>query len=117
MSDKYDYSKFSRAEVEEVFGPKSNSLKAAQMAKFQPDLYAALKQSAAYIHGIIAPAMLPRSSQLTREQLDAKARADAAAQKDEKILLPEEIADRLHLPFGTRMTFAQIQTALGHRVE
>jgi hypothetical protein len=117
MSEKYDYATFSRAEVEEVFGPKSNSLKAAQMAKFEPQKYAALKQSACYTHGIIAEAMLPRSSQLTREQLDQKAKADAAAQRDEKILLPEEIADRLHLPFGTRMTFAQIQTALGHRAE
>jgi|ERR1700730_16987850 len=116
MSEKYDYSKFSRAEAEEVFGPKSNSLKAAQMAKFQPDLYAALKQSAAYIHGIIAPAMLPRSSQLTREQLDAKARADAAKQKDELIEVPMQVCDRLGLPYGTKVTYEQLQRTLGKRV-
>jgi hypothetical protein len=113
MSSKYDYAKFSRAECEEVFGPKSKSLKAAQMAKFQPDLYAALKQSACYTHGIIAEAMLPRAHQLTREQLDKKARADAAAAQDNLIPLPNELADRLGVPWGTRVTYEQLQKSMG----
>ena len=115
MSEKYDYSKFSRSEVEAVFGPKSNSLKAAQMAKFQPDLYAALKQSAAYIHGIIAPAMLPRSSQLTREQLDAKARADVV--KDDLIAIPDVLAARLAVPVGTKVSFETLERLMGRKTD
>lgn len=112
MSANYDYARFSRAECEEIFGPKSNSLKAAQMAKFQPDLYAALKQSSCYTHGIIAEAMLPRSSQLTREQLAEKARADAAKQKDELIEVPMQVCDRVGLPYGTKLSYENFTKAV-----
>src|ERR1700751_4333360 len=75
-------------EVREIFGPSSNSLKASRLAKTDPARYAALKQAACYTYGIVAEAMLPRSSQLTREQREQKARADAAAQRDELIEVP-----------------------------
>ena len=113
MSQKYDYARFSRQEVEEIFGPKSDSLKAARLAKTDPEKYTALKQSGAYIHGIIAPAMLPRSSQLTREQLDVKARADVAAQKDDLIAIPDVLADRMKVERGTRVSFENLQKLLG----
>jgi hypothetical protein len=113
MSEKYDYSKFSKQEAEEIFGPTSNSVKAAQMAKFDPQKYSALKQSAAYIHGLIAPVMLPRASQLTREQLDAKARADAAAQKDESFTLAPALADRLGIPADTKVSWETFQRLMG----
>ena len=104
-------------QVREIFGPGSNSAKASQVAKFDPQKYAALKVAACYTYGIIPESMVPMQHRLTREQLDAKARAEAAAQRDERILLPEEVCSRLHLPLGTRMTFAQMQAALGKRVE
>ena len=115
MSTKYDYARFSKQEVEEIFGPKSDSLKAARLAKTDPEKYTALKQSGAYIHGIIAPAMLPRSSQLTREQLDAKARADAAAQRDDLIALPDALADRMGVERGFKVSFENLEKLMGRR--
>lgn len=114
-AEKYDYAKFTRDEVERVFGPKSNSAEAARMAKFEPQKYAALKQSAAYIHGVVAEAMLPRASQLTREQREAKTRADLAAQKDELIEVPVAMCDRLGLPHGTRVTWENLQKSMGRQ--
>ena len=115
MSDKLDFDKFTKEEVTAVIGPGSDSRKAAEMAKHRPELYAALKQSACYTHGIIAPAMLPRSSQLTREQLDAKRRADAAAQKNELIEVPPQVCDRLGLPHGTRVSWENLQKTMGRQ--
>lgn len=112
-AEKYDYGRFTRDEVERIFGPKSNSAEAARMAKFEPAKYAALKQSAAYVHGVIAEAMLPRSSQLTREQRDAKARADVAAQKDDLIAIPDALADRVGVERGFRVSFENLQKIMG----
>ena len=100
-------------QVREIFGPTSNSLKAAQMAKHQPDLYAKLKQAACYSYNIVPEAMLPRSSQLTREQREAKIRSEVAAQKDETFQLPEPLAGRLGLPSETRVSWSTLQKLLG----
>jgi hypothetical protein len=100
-------------QVREIFGPGSNSLKAAQMAKLDPQKYAQLKQAACYTYGIIAEAMLPRASQLTREQREQKARADAAAQKDDLIAIPDALADRVGVERGFRVTYENLQKIMG----
>src|SRR5258708_21887909 len=117
MPEQYDYSKFSRAEVEAVFGPRSNSLEAARMAKFEPTKYAALKQAGVYLFGLISESMLPRASQLTREQREAKTRADLAAQKDETFQLPEPLAARLGVPADTKVSWDTLQRLLGRKTD
>jgi hypothetical protein len=113
MSEKLDFDKFTKEEVTAVIGPGSDSRKAAEMAKHRPELYAALKQSACYTHGVIAEAMLPRASQLTREQLDSKRRADAAAQRDDLIAIPDALAARLAVPVGTKVSYEALQKLMG----
>lgn len=112
-NEQLDFAKFTKEEVTQVFGPGSDSRKAYELSKRQPKLYAAMKQAAVYNFGLLPEAMLPRTSQLTREQLEEKRRADLAALRDERIPLPQELCDRLRVPFGTRLTYAQLQTALG----
>jgi hypothetical protein len=121
MPEQIDFAKIPRSEVEELFprpgGPKSDSRKATETLKYRPDFYHAAKQNAVYILGTVSESMLPTKYRISKADLETKRRADLAAQKDELITLPEELSDRLHLPLGTRMSFAQIQTALGRRVE
>ncbi len=104
-------------QVREIFGPTSNSLKAAQMAKHQPDLYAKLKQAACYSYNIVPEAMLPRSSQLTREQRDAKTRADVAAQKNDLIAVGDVLAARLGIPENTKVSFDTLERLMGRKTD
>jgi hypothetical protein len=113
MPEQLDFAKFSRAEVEEVFGNKSDSRKAAHLAKHDPARYHALKQAAVYTYGLVSEAMLPRQHRFTREQLDAKARADVAAQRDETFPLPEPVSSRLGLPPETRVSWSTLQKLMG----
>jgi hypothetical protein len=114
-NEQLDFAKFTREEVAQVFGPGSDSRKAYELSKYNPAKYAALKQAAVYSFGIVAESMLPRAHQLTREQLDKKARADAAAQKDELIEVPHQVCDRLGLPYGTKVTWEQLQKSMGRQ--
>jgi len=123
MPEQIDFAKIPRSEVEELFGcpkpggPKADSRKAADMLKFNPERYHAAKQAGCYIFGTISESMVPVKYRISKQDLEAKRRADMAKQKDDLIPLPQELTDRLNLPLGTRMTFAQVQAILGHRVE
>ena len=114
-NEQLDFSKFTREEVTQVFGPGSDSRKAYELSKFDPARYRALKQAAVYSYGLVAESMLPRASQLTREQLDAKRRADLAAQKDESFPLPPALADRFGVPADTKVSFETLQRLLGRK--
>jgi hypothetical protein len=114
-SNELDFAKFTKEEVTQVFGPGSDSRKAYELSKRQPNLYAAMKQAAVYNFGLLPEAMLPRASQLTRDQLELKRRADLAAQKDELIEVPMPVCDRLGLPHGTRVTWDKLQKSMGRQ--
>jgi hypothetical protein len=67
-----DFAKIQRSEVDELFGPKSNSRKAAEMLKHDPDRYHAIKQAGCYIFGTISEAMLPVKHRISKQDLEAK---------------------------------------------
>jgi hypothetical protein len=112
MSEKYDYAKFTRDEVERVFGPRS-SAEAARMAKYEPQKYAALKQAGCYVFGTISESMLPRASRLTPEQRDKKARADAATAQNDLIAIPDALADRVGVERGFKVSYDNLQKIMG----
>lgn len=117
MPNNTDFTTHKREAVTEIFGPGSDSRKAAELARRDPALYNSLKQSACYEFGLLPEAMLPLRSRVKKEDIEARHRANLAAAKDDLIPLSQELSDRLGLPIGSRVTFAQLQATLGRRVE
>ena len=104
-------------EVRQIFGPGSDSRRATELARRDPRRYAVLKQHACFELGIIPEEMLPLNNRIKPDVREAMHKAKLAAEKDALIPLSQELSDRLGLPLGSRVTFAQLQATLGRRVE
>ena len=107
------FSKYSPEQIRAVFGKGSSSLTAHQLMKRDPNSYLEMKITAVYRDRILGEDSLPLKSRLTKDQLEAKYKADRAAAQDNLIPLPNELADRLGLPIGTRVSWEQLQKTMG----
>ena len=106
------FSKYTPQEVSGVFGPKSNSKLASDLQRRDPATYVAMKQTAVYRDGLVPETMLPLKSRLTPEQLEENYRVGTAEAKDDSINVPDELADRLNIPRGSRMKFDALQSLM-----
>jgi hypothetical protein len=113
MPNNNDWSTHTRDQVGAIFGPGSDSRKAADLARRDPALYNSLKQAAVYSFSLLPEEMLNRASRIKKEDREAAYRAAHAAAKDNLIPLPNELADRLGVPWGTRVTYEQLQKSMG----
>jgi hypothetical protein len=107
------FSKYTPEQVRAVFGKGSSSLTAHQLQKRDPQAYRELKLCAIYRERILGPESIPFKERLTPEQLENKYKADRAAAQDNLIPLPNELAERLGLPVGTRVSWEQLQKTMG----
>ena len=71
------------------------------------------QQALHYRDRILGEDSLPLKSRLTKDQLEAKYKADRAAAEDNLIPIPNELAERLGLPIGTRVSWEQLQKTMG----
>jgi hypothetical protein len=121
MPEQIDFAKIPRSEVEELFprpgGPKVDSRKATETLKYRPDFYHAAKQAAVYLYGTVAESMLPMQHRMSKQVLEAKRLADAAAQKDDLIAIPDTLAARLAVPVGTRVSYDTLQKLMGRATD
>ena len=113
MPEQIDFAKIPRSEVDELFGSKANSRKATETLKYRPDFYHAAKQAAVYLYGTVAESMLPMQHRISKQALEAKRLADAAAQKDELIAIPDALADRFGVQRGMRISYENLQKLMG----
>ena len=113
MPTNSDWTSHTREQVSQIFGPGSDSRKAADLARRDPALYNSLKQSAVYSFSILPEEMLNRANRIKKEDREAQHRANLAAAKDSLIEVPLAVCDRLNLQYGTKFTYDQLAKALG----
>src|SRR6267378_1731038 len=105
-----DWTSFTREQVGQIFGPGSDSRKAADLARRDAKLYTSLKQAAVYSFSILPEEMLNRASRIKKADREAAYRAAHAAEKDETFFLPQALADRLGVPAETtKVSFETLQ--------
>ena len=107
------FSKYPTDMVKKVFGKGSSSLTAHQLFRRDPQAYKEMKVAAIYRDRILGEDSLPLKERLTKDQLEEKYRQDKAAAEDNLIPMPNELADRLGLARGTRVTYEQLQKSMG----
>ncbi len=107
------FSKYTPEQIRAVFGKGSSSLTAHQLQKRDPQAYQEMKVVAVYRERILGEDSLPLKQRLTKDQLEAKYKADRAAAEDNLIPIPNELAERLGLPIGTRVSWEQLQKTMG----
>jgi len=115
MASNSDFTTHKRESVVEVFGPGSDSRKAADLARRDPALYNSLKQAAVYEFGLLPEEMLNRASRVKKEDREARHRANLAAQKDESFPLAPALADRLGVPADTKVSWETFQRLMGRQ--
>jgi hypothetical protein len=107
------FSKYSPEQIRSVFGRGSSSLTAHQLQKRDPQAYQEMKVVAVYRDRILGEDSLPLKQRLTKDQLEAKYKADRAAAQDNLIPIPDALADRVGLQRGTKATYENLCKMLG----
>jgi hypothetical protein len=99
--------------VRNIFGPGSSSQAAHELSRRSPETYLAYKKNAVYALRIVPEDSLSRQHRVKKEILEQHAVAALAAEKNDKIAVPDSLADRLSLPRGTRCDYATLRTLMG----
>jgi hypothetical protein len=111
------FSKYTPEQIRAVFGKGSSSLTAHQLQKRDPKAYQEMKVVAVYRERILGEDSLPLKQRLTKDQLEAKYKADRAAAEDNLIAIPETLAARLAVPVGTKVSFETLEKLMGRKTD
>src|SRR6267142_383225 len=111
------FSKYTPEQIRAVFGKGSSSLLAHQVQQRSPQEYLEMKVTAVYRDRILGPESLPLNARLTKDQLEAKYKADRAAAQDDLIPLNAALAARLGVPENTKVTWENFQKLMGRKTD
>jgi hypothetical protein len=93
----------------------SDSRAAHELSRRDPNLYISFKQAAVYHPAlrIVPESALSRQYRVKKEDLEAHAVAALAAEKNDKIMVPDALCDRLLLPKGSKVDYSILRTLMG----
>ena len=111
------FSKYTPEQIRAVFGKGSSSLTAHQLFRRDPKSYQEMKVVAVYRDRILGEDSLPLKQRLTKDQLEAKYKADRAAAEDNLIAIPDVLAARLAVPVGTKVSFETLEKLMGRKTD
>lgn len=113
QNQRISFNKYTEEEVKAVFGPSSDSRRAVELQKREPKIYAEMKQSAAYVFRLIPESTIPFANRISKADLEESYRQEKATERDELVPMPDQLADRLGVPRGTKKKFEDLKVLMG----